>query len=360
VNEATLFVQQRTHRAGAQTCLARLVRHAGMRQWRPVVLCSGPGWLTEACAEAGVPTLLVPFPSSRSLAGRLLLNRRFARRVAGELSRRGMRVGLVHGNDHWEGLLGLALAEALGVRSALFLRSPGMRREDYVKYRCGRYDLLGAVGDELRARVQGWDPERTIELIYDGIEEGEFAPPKATPDEFPRRILVLGSPLDWKGWADLAEAVRRWEASGEAPALTFDLTGSAPDPAKNDLGLDRIGRCRFNFLGRVENFRELVCRYDLAVNPTRMESFGMAAVETVALGVPLLSSRTGIIEQVIRQPEFLFPPSDPAALAEAMGRLHRNWPHIRFDAADCQRNIRAKFTIDSTVRNLTTAYRRLL
>jgi glycosyltransferase involved in cell wall biosynthesis len=354
-----LYVQKRPHRAGAQTCLARLLRHPGLRPWHPAVVCSESGWLTGECRAGDIPVVLEPFPSSRSLLARLHGNGAFARRVSQQLMRASLRPTIVHANDHLEGLLGLELAKGLKVCSAIFLRSPGMTREDYFKYRCYAYDLIAAVGDELRDRVRGWDPGREIRLIPDGIEAGEFAPPRPRAATFPRRILVIGSPLDWKGWADFVEALVRWEATGGLPDLACDFTGVQPDPAKNNLKLERMRRTRCTFLGRVERFPELVQGYDLAVNPTRMESFGMAAVEVVALGVPLLSSRTGIIEQVIEQPEFLFPPKDPPALADALRNLHDRWDRLVFDAEGCQRNIRAKFLVDRAVTKLTQEYRRL-
>jgi glycosyltransferase involved in cell wall biosynthesis len=359
MSASVLFVQKRAHRAGAQTCLARLLRHRGLHPYHPAVICSEAGWLTETCRAVDVPVILEPFPSSRSLLARLHGNGVFARRACRRLAEAGLTPTLIHANDHLEGLLGLELAKRLGVRSAIFLRSPGMTREDYVKYRCAEYDLIAVVGDGLHAAVRGWDPGRDVRLIHDGIESTEFAAPKPKAREFPRRILVVGSPLDWKGWADLTEALWRLEAAGVLPELEFDFTGVQPDAARNDLRLTRLTRARCAFLGRVEKFPELVRAYDLVINPTRMESFGMAAVEVVALGVPLLSSRTGIIEQVIEQTEFLFSPKDPSALAEALRNLIRQWGGFTFDAERAQANIRSRFLVDRAAEKLGAEYARL-
>ena len=82
--------------------------------------------------------------------------------------------------------------------------------------------------------------------------------------------------------------------------------------------------------------------------------------EVVALGVPLVSSRTGIIEQVITQPEFLFQPHQPGDLAQTLRHLQRHWRVTPFDASGAQRRIREHFLIDHTVEKLTAAYRQLL
>ncbi len=351
-----VFLQKRAHRAGAQTCLARMLRHEGMRPWQPVLVCSESGWLTTECERHGIITVIEPFPSSRALTARLWGNAAFARRVAARLAKLPGAPVIVHANDHWEGLLGLAVARALQARSVMHLRSPGMREADYWKYRCGDYDGIVAVGDEIQARAQGWDASRDIRLVPDGIEPTEFCEPKPKASAFPPKVLVIGSPLDWKGWADLTEALCQLERAGALPELQFDFTGAQPDPAKNDLQLARLKRARCIFLGRVEKFRDLVLGYDLVINPSRMETFGMAAVEVMAAGVPLLSTRTGIIEQVQERPELLVAPHQPAALAAALKNLLQNWPATDFGLPRCQANIRAKFLVEHTVAKLTAEF----
>lgn len=360
MNDAVLFVQNRTHRAGAQTCLARLLRHETLARWKPVLLCSPGGWLVAECRSRGIPVIEERFPSSRSLPARLFGNVAFAWRVMRALAGRSLRPAIVHANDHMEGLLGLELAARLHARTAIVLRSSMMTREDYLKYRCNRYDFIAAVGDEFRDRIQAWEPAREITLVSDGLYADEIGPPRQKASASPRRVLVIGSPLDAKGWADVTEALHLLEREGVLPEMQFDFTGAAPDPAKNDLKIGRLGTARCRFLGRVEAFRDLVLGYDLVINPSRMESFGMAAMEVVAAGVPLLSSRTGVIERVLEQPAVLFPPARPDLLAGALKHVLRHWTEIDFGVAQGQANIRAHFLIDQAAAKLDEAYQRLL
>lgn len=354
-----LFLQKRAHRAGAQTCLARMLRHPGMRQWNPVLVCGEAGWLTAECERHGVGVLIEPFPSSRALTARLWGNAAFARRVAARVTALPGTPVIVHANDHWEGLIGLAVTRELRARSVMHLRSPGMREADYRKYRCGDYDSIVAVGDEIQARTQRWEGAKTIRLVHDGIEPSEFGPPKLKPTAFPKRVLVLGSPLDWKGWADLTEALFQLEQAGALPEMQFDFTGAQPDSARNDLKLGRLRRAQCRFLGRVEQFRDLVLDYDLAIHPSRMETFAMAAVEVLAAGVPLLTTRTGILEQVQEQARWLVPPHQPTVLAAALRELMEDWTELDADVVHCQANLRAKFLVEHTVVKLTAEFTRL-
>jgi glycosyltransferase involved in cell wall biosynthesis len=141
--------------------------------------------------------------------------------------------------------------------------------------------------------------------------------------------------------------------------MQFDFTGVAPDPAENDLQLDRLTVARCNFLGRVEAFRELVLGYDLVINPSRMETFGMAAIEVLAAGVPLLSSRTGVIEEVLGVAPMLFPAGQPTALASAFEHIFENWAKIEFGVADAQAKIREGFLVDRSAELLDSVYHKL-
>ncbi len=360
MSDCILFVQKRAHRAGAQTCLARLLRSEAIRQWNPVLLCSERGWLTEECGRIGVPVIVEKFPSSRSVPARLFGNRLFARRAAARIREQGLSPVLVQANDHLEGILGILLARQFAAKTSILLRSPGTTETDYFKYRANAYDAISAIGDDLTARIRNWDRNAQIHLAYDGLLEEEFLPPKKLAADAPARVLVLGSPLAWKGWRDLVDAIVSLEQGGRLPAIAFDFTGDRPDSATNELGLDRVKKAELRFLGRTEKFRELVRGYDLVINPSRMETFGMAAIEALAAGVPLLSSRSGVIEQVLTRPEMLFPAGNAPALAERLAYLLQNWRQMDFGLAAVQGSIRQRFHIDRAAGQFDAIFRSLL
>lgn len=355
---AVVYLQHRPHKAGAQTCLWRLLVHTTEQgPWHPVLVTSRPGWLVDACRQENIPVIVHPFPSSRSWSGRLYQNRRFATAIANRLATSPLHPLLVHGNDHQEGLLTLALAKRLQVPAALFLRDSAMTRRDYLKYQCPRCQFVAPIGQALHDRVTGWDSARPIPLMQDGILSREVLPPKARPAHPPERLLVIGSPLPAKGWADVVAALQILENSGVLRALQVDFTGDPPTAAP--LALPRASLCRLRFLGRVNDFQSLVRRYDLVLNPSHRESFGMAAVEVLAAGVALLSSRTGIIEQVIDDPHHLYPPGDVSALAARLSTLYTRWSHTGLDLTRCQAILQNRFHIQHTLRLLTSHYQQL-
>jgi glycosyltransferase involved in cell wall biosynthesis len=77
------------------------------------------------------------------------------------------------------------------------------------------------------------------------------------------------------------------------------------------------------FVGRVgdDALERLRAGAALAIVPSRSaETFGMAAAEAMAAGVPVVASRIGALPELVEEPG-LVDPGDATALAEAIGRL---------------------------------------
>ncbi|MBF0447944.1 MAG: glycosyltransferase [Magnetococcales bacterium] len=355
--QSLIFLQKRAGKAGAQTCLARLLQHPKVQAYNPVLVTGETGWLTGECDRLGVARIVRSFPSSRSLKGRLWQNRLFARQIAADLDRLGRRAGFIQGNDYLDGLLTQALAKKCQVPSGLFLRSSKMALRDYTKYRCDQPDHVALIAEQMYETVKSWGVGAPIELILDGVYPEEFSQPKPRhSDLFPNRVLVIGSEIKSKGWSDLTQAIYQLEQSGRLNHLILDFTGDRPECSENDLKLERFKQVTCNFLGRVEQFQELVQRYELVINPSRQECSGMASLEVVAAGVPLLTSRTGVMEQVISDERFLFRPHDPLDLQRALQALVIDWSHSDSDWGRAQERIIQQFNIHDSVAQLVTAY----
>ena len=330
-----------------------------MQSLSPILVAAQEGWLTEQCAKANIPYLLIHFPRSRSWKARLYENRAFAGELLREVKARNWMPILVQGNDHLEGLLAYEVAKSAKIPGVIFLRSSETTKQDFFKYDCDCFSIIYAVGKDLFEKVRSWVPQAEVKMLSDGFNESDFYPPKAKVELFPYNILVAGSESHYKGWADLAVAVDLLERDDSFPALTFDFTGVPPDPKLNNLHLSRVRRAKFNFIGRSQKFAELVRQYDLVIHPSREESFGIAAMEILAAGVPLLCSRTGAIEDVRMAHEWLFQPKNPEELASRLGFLHDHWAEIVSDIAICQAQIRGKFMMDQLAGNIARDLRAL-
>jgi glycosyltransferase involved in cell wall biosynthesis len=91
------------------------------------------------------------------------------------------------------------------------------------------------------------------------------------------------------------------------------VAGDGPHPLPRD---------QARFVGRVdeEELGRLRAGAGLAIVPSRsFETYGLAAVEAMAAGLPVVASRMGALAEIVDE-DGLVPPNDPDALAEAIKR----------------------------------------
>lgn len=107
------------------------------------------------------------------------------------------------------------------------------------------------------------------------------------------------------------------------PEVKFDLVGDGPQLARCQEMAVRDGvEQSIRWIGRQPHGKiaRLLCEWDLTVMPSLCESFGVAALESSAMRVPVVASNVGGLPAVVRDGEtgLLVPPESPDALAHAM------------------------------------------
>jgi glycosyltransferase involved in cell wall biosynthesis len=111
----------------------------------------------------------------------------------------------------------------------------------------------------------------------------------------------------------------------------------------------------------VHNLSEHLPKVDLVLVPSRKESFGMARMETIAAGMPLLTSRTGITPYIMGEDSpWTFSPGDPDSLAEAWLRLPSVWSERQEVISGWQQKLREEFMMDQTTEKLIKVYNKIL
>lgn len=224
-------------------------------------------------------------------------------------------------------------------------------------------DAFIAVSDFVRDRlvtVNGTPPART-HRIYNGIDLSRFdaADPSALHrllgvDQTRRIVFCSGRVQPYKGMQTLVDAVAllcgegvgdvELVVAGEGPYL-HELRGRAA----------RHGLANVHFLGRRTDVPSLLPGATIAVVPSLWEeAFGLAVVEAMAAGVPLVASRTGGIPELVEEGRtgMLVPPGDARALANAL-RLLLDDPGLR-GAMAVQGPItaRRRFSLDRAAADL--------
>lgn len=185
----------------------------------------------------------------------------------------------------------------------------------------GLTDLLVAnahsVADDTRLH-EGVRPDK-LTVVYNGLPDAAFdaVDPAVLATEHPV-VLCVANLKPYKGHRHLLDAVARLRDQGRH--CTLALVGDGPErPALEDQA--RRLRIDVRFLGTRTDIEPLLARAYVVVLPSLHEGMSNAVMEAMAAGRPVVATDVGGTGELIRGRGVLVPPSDPVALAAALGRV---------------------------------------
>ncbi len=239
-----------------------------------------------------------------------------------------------------------------------------------------RADEIICVSEDLARSVRrlGADPDR-VTVVHNGLDLSLFdAAPRPggrlrrLGDGLRRlgdghRLLWVGRLSREKGLPSLLEALPR--VLEGFPDAHLTLVGEGEDEPglralAHGLGLDEAvtfaGPCAHD---EVPGF---LADADLFVFPSLQEGLGIAALEAMAAGLPVVASSAGGIPEVVEDGEtgLLVPPGDPAALAEAIRRILGDPPLAARLGAAGRRRAHERFSRERQIRLTLEVYERAL
>jgi glycosyltransferase involved in cell wall biosynthesis len=156
---------------------------------------------------------------------------------------------------------------------------------------CRHADLVISVSPYLESFLIdrfGLDPRRSL-VVGNGVDECFYAAGRSEPPTFDcDRILVVGGLNDWDGAAHVLAAADLLHR--ELPSVTIDIAGTFDDE-KYVRAAD--ARPNIRRLGYVESEKlaAMMPGYLALLYLPNVESFGMAAVEAMAAGLPVIACR---------------------------------------------------------------------
>jgi glycosyltransferase involved in cell wall biosynthesis len=201
---------------------------------------------------------------------------------------------------------------------------------------------------------------RRHRVIWGGVDLDRY-PARAEPAHGGSAVF-LGRVLPHKGVHFLIQ--------GLPPGVPLDVIGPQPDPSYAARLRELAHGKDVRFHGALPD-AEVIARLGEAmalVHPTPVDAagsagaselFGLALVEAMARGCPVIASDTASLPEIVETERsgLLVPPNDPAAIGRALERLRDDPDLWRRMSAGARQRVEARFRWEHVVHRCLEAYR---
>jgi sugar transferase (PEP-CTERM/EpsH1 system associated) len=219
----------------------------------------------------------------------------------------------------------------------------------------------------------GVPPARLVH-ICNGVDTLTFAPPPGGKEPIagcpfePGRLLLIGTVGRMHGVKDqlnLTRAFLRLIETDPAAAAQARLVmvGDGPLRAQAAALLESRGAGALAWLpGERADIPDVLRGLDLFVLPSQAEGISNTILEAMASGLPVVATAVGGNPELVVDGEcgWLVPPSNPAAMAEALAAYVHDRAMLRAHGAAARRRAELQFGIDTMVRRYQDLYDGLL
>jgi glycosyltransferase involved in cell wall biosynthesis len=222
-----------------------------------------------------------------------------------------------------------------------------------------RYHLIIAISMAVKRALMsdvGLGPDQ-IEVHSNGIDLRQYS--KISPPGYTKNgIFYVSMVSSFSGAKDQASLVKALAVLPENVQLI--LAGIGDEQTKVENLAENLGvRHRIDFQGFVDDPRQIYLKCHIGVQSSHWEGFGLAAVEAMASGLPVIASDVEGLNSVMPGAEFLFPPGDAQSLAAKI-QLFLDDEALRQASAKRCREWAQQYDIESHANGLRKIYDRYL
>ncbi|WP_338811220.1 glycosyltransferase [Dermacoccus nishinomiyaensis] len=225
---------------------------------------------------------------------------------------------------------------------------PGWAAAERVVYR--RYRKLVAISEGVADSLRSYVPDKAddVVVIHNGIDVASFASEPGGRSQAFSLVTIAG--LDARKRVD--DAIR---VVSNLPLVTLTIVGDGPDRGALEKMAAEIAPGRVTFAGLQSDVRPFVRDADVFLSTSAYEGFGIAALEAMSAGTPVVGPDLPGLREVVADTGILYPPGDlesaRSALEDLMGDETK-----RAALASAAWDRAPMFSRENTVRLLSQLY----
>jgi L-malate glycosyltransferase len=172
-----------------------------------------------------------------------------------------------------------------------------------VAFSINQSDAITAVSENLRDETYRTFPiEKEIRVIYNFVDTRRFH--KKPIDAFRKAIAPNGERIlmhasNFRKVKRVQDVVRIFEIVRRKMPAKLMFVGDGPERSGAESLCRELGLCDdIRFVGKQEQMEEILAIADLFLLTSDYESFGLAALEAMAAGVPVISTNAGGLPEI--------------------------------------------------------------
>ncbi len=370
-------------RAGGAELGCLQIAEALVKAGHRAIVASEGGQMVENLKAAGAEHLVMPVASKNPVT--LGLN---ARRMGEIIRREG--VSIIHARSRAPAWSALVAARKTGIAFVTTYHSEYSERgriKNLYNSVMARSDTVIAVSDYMAhlIRTRYRTPEERIAVIHRAFDPAKFDPESVTPERIAAVrqqldadgakpvLLLAGRITPRKAQHHLVAALGILKQRGGGDVVCV-LAGEIEKPefkAELEAQAAKLGVAQIlRFPGHVRDMAAAYTITDVSLNISEQEGLPRAAIESQAMGVPMIVSDTGPGREVaLTAPDVALseasglrvPYADPQALADAIATM-LSWSEAERQACGARgaKHVRARFTLDNLTSKTLAVYDRVL
>lgn len=289
-----------------------------------------------------------------------------------------LKADIYHLNCIYNGT-GVRAAKALGIPVVWHLRefvdmpgeTPVFWNTDKTWKKINQADLVICVSEYLRQAYEKYLLNTTkVQVVHDGIDMSCFTPKGSFVSGKEEIIIGLAGTSPIKNHKDAILALQKVREAGYSAILRIAgcwATDSYNQRYKDSLTelIVRSGvENNVEFVGMKNDMNEFWTDCDMSVVCSKRESFGLAATEAMACGVPLVCSTTSISGELTEdgQNVFVYKTGDSDELAECIMQCisQLGSEELKMKINNAEQFVRESFSIEKSAEKLKAIYEEVI
>lgn len=214
--------------------------------------------------------------------------------------------------------------------------------------------------------------ENKFEVVYNGIDFSKFDAEKSMVESVKckvesgrMRLCMVGNFIKGRSQMVVVKALRELSEKCKVEGVKWDFyfigRRDEAEPWRYD---ECVKYCEeqqldnVHFLGAREDVPELLRMMDGFVYSTEHDTFGIAVIEAIAVGVPVIVNDWDVMLEITNQGEWatIYKTGDAEQLAEAIGQLIENPAEYKENAKVYAEQVRERFSFEKHIKRLSAMY----